>query len=106
MTQEETPVAKEILQRISCCEAAISAAKLNILKYEFLKAEKEFALISTNSKAYKDFIEFKRKNNIQYDKYDRAPIYCHGNRKNDFLDNLISDEQKFIKEQETAISLL
>ena len=106
MTQEEISIAKEKLQRVSCCEAAISAAKRNILGYEFLKAEKEFALISTNSKAYKDFMEFTRKNNIHYDKDDRAPIYCMGKRKEEFFDNLISDQRKFIEKQETAISFL
>jgi hypothetical protein len=60
MTQEEILIAKEKLEKVSCIEAAISAAERNILGYEFLKAEKELALISTNSKAYKEFKEFTR----------------------------------------------
>ena len=106
MTQEEISIAKEKLKRVSCIEAAISAVKSNILGYEYLKKENEICFISTNSKAYKDFIKYTHLNNLTYDKDDRAPMYCSGDKKDKFFDILIEESQEFIKKQEDAIALI
>ena len=85
------------LKRAKELDSLISGIDQNIENYALLKEKKEFAIISTEDRLYKELMDYKEKNKIYFDRKDnQAIIYLSGERKNEVLDLLIKKQEDFI----------